>query len=91
MLGETTSRRGILRPDAARRHFRLTRYAPSPDLAPLVERHWIVEWDLRAPFTQELVTHPVVNLVFEPQVALVPASSRAAGRRRSPGAARPWA
>jgi AraC-like DNA-binding protein len=71
MLGETTSRRGILDPEAARRHFRLTRYAPSPDLAHLVERHWIVEWDLREPFTQELVTHPCVNLVFEAHVALI--------------------
>src|SRR5436309_1669383 len=71
MLGETTSRRGILRPEVAARHFRLTRYAPSAELAHLVERHWIVEWDLRAAFTQELVTHPVVNLVFERHVALV--------------------
>ena len=71
MLGETTSRRGILDPEAARRHFRLTRYAPSADLADWVERHWIVEWDLREPFTQELVTHPCVNLVFEPHVALI--------------------
>src|SRR3954451_23552353 len=68
---ETTSRRGILDPEAARRHFRLTRYAPSADLADLVERHWIVEWDLREPFTQEVVTHPCVNLVFEASVALV--------------------
>src|SRR3954447_3992374 len=71
MLGETTSRRGILDPEAARRHFRLTRYPPSPDLAEWVERHWIVEWHLREPFTQELVTHPCVNLVFEPRVALI--------------------
>jgi AraC-like DNA-binding protein len=71
MAGETTSLGGILDPEAARRHYRLTRYAPSADLAHLVERHWIVEWDLRAPFTQRLVTHPVVNLVFEDRVALV--------------------
>jgi methylphosphotriester-DNA--protein-cysteine methyltransferase len=71
MLGETTSRRGLVNPDAARRHFRLTRYAPAPDLAPLVERHWIVEWDLHEPFTQEIVTHPSVNLVFEARFALV--------------------
>jgi AraC-like DNA-binding protein len=69
--GATTSLGGILDPDAARRHFRLTRYPPSADLADLVERHWIVEWDLDAPFTQELVTHPCVNLVFEADVALV--------------------
>jgi AraC-like DNA-binding protein len=67
MMGvvESTSRRGILNPEAARRHFRLERIAPSEDLAHLVERHWIVEWDLDAPFTQEIVTHPSVNMVFE--------------------------
>lgn len=67
----TTSLGGILDPEAARRHFRLARYPPAEDLAELVERHWIVEWDLPAPFTQELVTHPCVNLVFEPDGALV--------------------
>jgi AraC-like DNA-binding protein len=58
-------RRGILNPDAAARHFRLTRVPPSPDLAHLVERHWCVEWDLDEPFTQEIVTHPSVNVAFE--------------------------
>jgi AraC-like DNA-binding protein len=69
----TTSQRGVLDPQAAARHFRLTRYAPSPDLSHLVERHWFVEWDLRgrAPFTQGIVTHPSVNLAFEPHYALV--------------------
>jgi AraC-like DNA-binding protein len=67
----TTSRRGILHPETARRHYRLTRYAPAPDLAHLVERHWLIEWDLRgrAPFTQEVVTHPAVNLAFETRYA----------------------
>ncbi len=63
---QSTSRRGILNPQAARRHFRLSRIPPSADLAHLVERHWIVEWDLSEPFTQQIVTHPSVNLVFEP-------------------------
>jgi AraC-like DNA-binding protein len=69
----TTSQRGVLDPQAAARHFRLTRYAPSRDLAHLVERHWVVEWDLRGrpPFTQGIVTHPSVNLAFEPHYALV--------------------
>ena len=67
----TTSQRGVLNPEEAARHFRLTRYAPSPDLAHLVERFWFVEWDLREPFTQELITHPCVNLVFEDRVALI--------------------
>jgi AraC-like DNA-binding protein len=57
--------RGILRPDEAAKHFRLTRVAPSEDLAHLVDRHGSVEWDLDAPFTQEIVTHPSVNLAFE--------------------------
>jgi AraC-like DNA-binding protein len=70
-LAESTSRRGILDPEAARRHFRLTRYVPSDDLAHLVERHWVVEWDLREPFTQEIVTHPSVNLVLEPAGGMI--------------------
>jgi AraC-like DNA-binding protein len=57
--------RGILRPQAARRHFRLTRVPPAPDLAHLVDRHWMVEWDLQEPFTQEIVTHPSVNVAFQ--------------------------
>jgi AraC-like DNA-binding protein len=60
------SRRGILDPDAAERHFRLTRYAPSDDLAHLIDRHWVVAWNLDEPFTQEVVTFPSFNMVFEP-------------------------
>jgi len=69
----TTSLRGILDPAAARRHFRLTRYAPCAALAHLVERYWVVAWDLRGrpPFTQSVVSHPSVNLVVEPSQALV--------------------
>jgi AraC-like DNA-binding protein len=62
---ESTSRRGILNPEAAQLHFTLTRRRPTDDLAHLVERHWIVEWDLQVPYTQEIVTHPAVNMVFE--------------------------
>ena len=57
--------RGILRPEEARRHFRLTRAKPAEDLAHLIERHWMVEWDLTEPFTQEIVTHPSVNIAFQ--------------------------
>ena len=59
---------GILRPDAGRAHFALVRRPPSDELAPYVERHWIVRWDLRGgpPFTQEILPHPCVNLVGEP-------------------------
>lgn len=47
--------------------FRLDRYAPSPDLAELVERHWVVTWALppgrRASVT--LLPHPCVNVVHD--------------------------
>src|SRR5919107_2997990 len=64
----TTSTRGILRPEAVGRVFSLRRTLPADDLAHLVERHWVVTWDLRGrpPYRQEVVTHPCVNLVFEP-------------------------
>jgi AraC-like DNA-binding protein len=87
-LAETTSRRGILHPAAARRHFRLQRYAPAPALAHLVERHWVVEWDLAEPFTQEIVSHPSVNLVFEPALAAVHGVGTGRTRHRLEGAGR---
>lgn len=64
---ETTSRRGIVNPREGFRHFCLQRHAPHPALEPWVERHWVVEWDLRgrAPFTQHVIPHPSVNLVSE--------------------------
>ncbi|MBX3232937.1 MAG: AraC family transcriptional regulator [Labilithrix sp.] len=55
---------GLLDPFAARRHFTLTRRAPSPALAPYVDRYWIVRWDLAAPYTQETLPHPQINLVL---------------------------
>jgi AraC-like DNA-binding protein len=58
---------GILAPDAGRRHFTLTRRRPAEALAPWVERHWTVRWDLRdrAPFTQHVLPHPCVNVAFQ--------------------------
>lgn len=70
-MTDLESRRGILNPDAAERHFRLTRYAPSEDLAHLVDRHWVVAWDLEEPFTQEIVTHPTFHMAFEPDADLI--------------------
>jgi AraC-like DNA-binding protein len=63
--GATASTRGILRPHEGRRHFRLTRELPAPDLATWVERLWMVEWDLREPYTQELLNHPTINMAVE--------------------------
>lgn len=60
---QTTSEYGIL----GNREFQLDRVPASPDLATLVERHWLVSWDLppgrRRPVT--LLPHPCVNLVFD--------------------------
>jgi AraC-like DNA-binding protein len=69
----TASEQGILYPDSARERFRLTRYAPAPDLAQFVERHWTVRWNLRGrePYVQQLLPHPCVNVVFEPGRARV--------------------
>jgi len=65
--GPTTSTRGLVDPAAARRGFELVRVEPAPDLADLVERHWVVRWDLPPgeTFTQVLVPHPVANVVAE--------------------------
>jgi AraC-like DNA-binding protein len=73
MQRATASTGGILRPDAVGRVFALRRTPPAPDLAHLIERHWVVRWDLRGrpPYRQEVVTHPCVNLVFEPHGAAV--------------------
>jgi AraC-like DNA-binding protein len=59
--------RGILNPERGAAHFGLTRHVPSPAVAERVERHWIVRWDLRgrSPYTQEVLPHPCVNLVFQ--------------------------
>jgi AraC-like DNA-binding protein len=84
----TASTRGILRPHEGRRHFRLTREPPSPDLAPWVERHWMVEWDLREPYTQELLNHPTINVAVEPQFAGVYGIRTERDRRTIAGAGR---
>jgi AraC-like DNA-binding protein len=47
--------------------FSLDRYPPAPDLAALVERHWLVSWSL--PSGREasvtLLPHPCVNVVLD--------------------------
>jgi AraC-like DNA-binding protein len=98
----TASTRGILRPHEGHRHFRLTREAPSPDLAPWVERHWMVEWDLREPYTQELLNHPTVNVAVEPATAgvygirterdrkTIAGAGRVVGIKFRPGAFQPF-
>lgn len=66
MVASDESRRGILNPRAGEKHFTLSRHAPAPSLAGLVDRYWIVHWDLRgrAPYAQETLPYPNVNLVI---------------------------
>jgi AraC-like DNA-binding protein len=63
----TADTRGILNPRRGAAYFSLTRHAPGAEVASRVERHWIVRWDLRgrSPFTQDVLPHPCMNVVFE--------------------------
>lgn len=59
--------RGILHPGVALRKIRLERIAPAPDLAHLIERYWIVRWNL-APgerHVQETLPYPCVNVTVQ--------------------------
>jgi AraC-like DNA-binding protein len=85
---ETASTRGILNPHEGRRHFRLTRRLPAADLDPWVERHWMVEWDLDEPFTQELLNHPTINVAVEADRAEVNGIRTQRDRRTIAGAGR---
>lgn len=66
MAASKVSHRGILKPQQAAEHFTLSRYPPSPELAPFVERYWMVHWDLRGrdPYVQETLPHPCVNFTL---------------------------
>jgi AraC-like DNA-binding protein len=64
--------RGIVTPEAGLEHFRLDRYPPSQAVARFVDRYWVTTWDLRGrpSYTQQVLTHPVVNVVFTEGTAL---------------------
>jgi len=59
--------RGLLNPHAAKKTFRHVRYVPAEDLRFFIAHFWCVEWDRRrkAPYVQELLPHPSIQLVFE--------------------------
>ncbi len=54
--------RGVLHPRTSRQHYSLTRFPAPADLALLVAPLWVVEWDLREPFTAHVLPHPNVNM-----------------------------
>jgi AraC-like DNA-binding protein len=65
--------RGIVAPDRGLRHFTLDRHAPSPVVARLVDRYWVVRWNLPDGDVhhQQVLPHPVTNIVFEQGGAVV--------------------
>ncbi|MFC3503753.1 DUF6597 domain-containing transcriptional factor [Micromonospora krabiensis] len=57
--------RGILDPSRMLRQVHFRRHLPAAPLRRYVEHYWLIDWDLREPFTQHVVPHPAVNLVFQ--------------------------
>jgi AraC-like DNA-binding protein len=79
--------RGVLHAQRAAGQFRLARYDPAADLAPFVEYHWIVSWDLRGrpPHEQQVLPHPNVHLAFEETCAEIHGVDRKLFVRRIEG------
>jgi AraC-like DNA-binding protein len=65
--------RGILHPAAGLEHFRLARLAPSPPVSRFVDRYWLTSWSLPPAqrYDQDVLVHPVVNVVFDAAGATV--------------------
>jgi AraC-like DNA-binding protein len=63
----------IITPNSAARVTGMVRIAPEPEIADLVEQHWIVTWDRRdtAPARREVLPDPAVNLTIEPRGRLL--------------------
>jgi len=65
--------RAILRPHVGAGAFSLTRHDPAPGLAPFVDYHWVIEWDLtgRPDHVQRVLASPSVHLSVEPRIARI--------------------
>lgn len=63
----TTTRAGILRPEEFARHVMIERTDTGPTLAPWVEYHWTLRWDLPpgSIFPSAVVPHPSCNITVE--------------------------
>lgn len=79
--------RGIIAPAAGLQRFRLDRRAPAAPVDRFVDRYWIASWDLPPgeAYTQRVFAHPVVNVVFEPDVVLVHGVTTRVTERRLEG------
>ncbi|SEL68832.1 helix-turn-helix domain-containing protein [Streptacidiphilus jiangxiensis] len=70
---DRTAPRGVLHPEQGASRFTVTTAPPGPALAPYVEYHWIVRWDVtgQPPYDSQVLSHPNVHLVLEPVGPLV--------------------
>ena len=74
----TATTAGVLRPDEFARHVGLVRDPAGEAVAPWVENHWALRWDLPEGrfFTSEVLPHPTCSLTLElgthPRPALPP-------------------
>lgn len=68
--------RAILHPKAAERAIDVGRHEPRESLAPYVDYHWLVRWDLAEPHEQQVVPQPRVHLAAEDGRLLVHGISR---------------
>jgi AraC-like DNA-binding protein len=94
----------MLNPAGTAQRIRVTRYAPSPRLAPFVDNFWIIEWDLagRQPEIQRVLPAPNANLIIgggrtglfgvarDIQGHSLNGSGRVIGIRFRPGGLRPF-
>lgn len=77
----------IVRPAAARTRFEVERIAPAEDLAPFVDYHWVVRWDLDEPHVQQVIPQPRIHVAAEDGRLLVHGVSRDRFERRLTGRA----
>ena len=56
--------KGFLNPIQSHTHLQIRQYLPSPELAPFIDEHWIICWDLRgqSSYVFEIMPHSSVNL-----------------------------
>lgn len=68
MQDANSSTKCLLNPGAGQAKFQMSyRFPTTQDIAFLVERYWIVDWDLNqeGPYVQQNIPHPSVNLILE--------------------------
>lgn len=66
----------IVRPRAGSEVFDVERFPPRPELEEYVDYHWLVHWDVPAPYRQQVVPQPRVHVAAEQGRLLVHGLSR---------------